>query len=94
MDSQQEIQEERYFLPYHYLDIVSNEANLLNMVEYKSRMRRVIEIIKECYSAPINHTTHAKPNQAVGSHEGQRRYPDERSLSRLALISNTPPVAA
>ena len=47
MDQQQEIQDERYFLPYHYMDFESDEANLLNLVEYKSRIRRVIEIIKE-----------------------------------------------
>jgi len=42
------------------------------------------------YSATLNHTTGAKINQAVDSHEDQKQYPAERNLSRLALINNTP----
>ncbi|MEA3417330.1 MAG: type II toxin-antitoxin system prevent-host-death family antitoxin, partial [Thermodesulfobacteriota bacterium] len=42
------------------------------------------------YSATLNHTTCAKINQAVDSHEDQKQYPIERNLSRLALINNTP----
>ncbi|MEA3429046.1 MAG: primase-helicase zinc-binding domain-containing protein, partial [Thermodesulfobacteriota bacterium] len=41
------------------------------------------------YSATLNHTTCAKINQAVDSHEDQKLYPAERNLSRLALINNT-----
>ena len=45
------------------------------------------------YNAEINQASHAELNQAVDSHEGQKQYPAERSLSRLALIDNTPPAA-
>ena len=44
-------------------------------------------------NAEINQAIHAKLNPAVNSHEGQLQYPAERSLSRLALINNTPPAA-
>jgi len=59
------------------------------VIVYYDFLNRIAEAAS-IYSAKLNHTTHAKINQAVDSHEYQKQCPAERNLSRLALINNTP----
>ena len=78
IDAQQYIQEERYFLPYHYIDIESDEANLLTLVVYKSRIRRVIEIITE-------YIPHSKNLLDIGCGDGRFCYEAKEIEYRVGI---------
>ena len=44
MDKEQKLQEERYLLPYHYLDLYSDEHKLLHHVPYLYRINKAIKL--------------------------------------------------
>ncbi len=44
MDKKQIIQEDRYLIPYHYLDIYSDEHKLLHHVPYLDRITKALDI--------------------------------------------------